>query len=321
ALALLVVLLVYEYRLRKPDQMVLFESHGTIGFRKMRWYPRHFSLALPGTTHLMELKFEANAKGSIPIIVKLTATVAASREAIGALIRVGGWNAMAVGKAAKELESVLLGQVKEHTEQYGLEELSSELLLKHLHAREDISRQKFGLDLISLSVQSIDPVDISIAEALHQRESARIMEQTEELNQRARVAAAQARLRADEQIARSEHQIEILRYELKNAEQQQESRLARQRVEDELLRNRMRLEFEREEMTILKENPQLLLLTPQAARLAEASQSMKNARTVVSLSPENADQGVRLAGLFQLFLEQILDGSRKTPDKKSKNAQ
>jgi hypothetical protein len=319
--ALVVLAFVYEYRLRKPDQLVLFESHGRIGFRKARWYPRHFSLALPGTTHLVELKMEATTKGSMPIIVKLAASVAASRETIGALVRVGGWNTSAVGKAAKELESVLLGQVKEHTETYGIEELSSELLLKHLREREDIIRQQFGLDLVSLSVQSIDPVDTSIAEALHQRESARIMEQTEELNQRARVAAAQARSRADEQIARSEHTVELLRYELKKAQQEQESLLAQQRVEDELRRNKMRLEFEREEMSILKENPQLLLLTPQVARLAEASQSMKNARTVVSLTPENADQGVRLAGLFQLFLDQVLNGSHKGPEKKSKTSQ
>ena len=64
----------------------------------------------------------------------------------------------------------------------------------------------------------------------------------------------------------------------------------------------MRLELDREELALLNENPQLLLLTPQAARLAEASQTLRNARTVVSLSPSEAEQGARLFDLFQRFL-------------------
>ncbi len=319
-LVIVLLLLAYEYRLRTPDELVLYESDGKIGFRTSRWYPRHFSLALTGTTHLMELKLEATAKGSMPVIIKLTVSVAASRDTISALVRVGGWNASAIEKAAKELESVLHGQVKEYTEKNGLEELTSEGLHHHLRERESTGKQQFGLDIVSLTVQSIDPVDADIAEALHQRESARIHEQTEELNQRARVTGAQARLRADEQIARTEHNLSILRFELKKTEQERESQLAQQRMEDELRRNRLRLEFDREEMTILKENPQLLLLTPQAARLAEASQSMKNARTVVSLAPGDAEQGLKLAGLFQVFLEQMMNGSNKLPEKKSKNS-
>ena len=318
-LVIILAILVYEYRLRTPDQFILFESNGKIGFRTARWYPRHFSLALTGTTHLMELTLEATAKGSIQVIVKLAVSVSASRDTIAALIRVGGWSANAAEKAAKELEGVLLGQVKEYTEKLGLEELTSEKLHDHLREREGITKQQFGLDIVSLSVQSIDPVDASIAEALRQRESARIMEQTEDLNQRARVVGAQARLRADEQIARTEHELELLRFELKQSEQERESRLAQKQLEDELKRNRMRLDFDREEMSILKENPQLLLLTPQVARLAEASQSMKNARTVVSLASGEAEQGVNLSGLLHLFLEQLMNGSHRLPEKKSKN--
>ena len=79
----------------------------------------------------------------------------------------------------------------------------------------------------------------------------------------------------------------------------------------------MKLDFDREEMKLLKENPQLLLLTPQAARLAEASQTLKNARTVVSLAPGDAEAGAKLLGLFQLFLENVLNGSPKTGEKKT----
>jgi hypothetical protein len=64
---LLIVLAAYEYRLRKPDQLVLYETDGTIRLRGRVFYPRHFSLALPGTTHQMELKIDGVARGSVQI--------------------------------------------------------------------------------------------------------------------------------------------------------------------------------------------------------------------------------------------------------------
>ncbi len=309
-------LIAYEYRLRRPDQLILFESAGIIGFRKSRWYPRHFSLAIPGTTHLLETRVEASAKGNLPLVIRIAVSVAAARESIAALIRTGGWNHGAVGKASKELETLLSAQVKEITERSTLEDLSSEGLRDQLMQRAATSRQNFGLEIIALTVQAIDPVDASIAEALRQRESARILEQTESLNQKARVVASEARLRADEQIATVAHALELRKLDLKKEEQEREGQLAQQRVEDELKRSRMKLEFDREEMGLLKDNPHLLLLTPQAARLAEASQALKNARTVVSLAPGDAESGARLLGLFQLFLENILNGSQKAEEKK-----
>jgi hypothetical protein len=317
---IVLALFVYEYRLRRPDQLILFESAGVIGFRKARWYPRHFSLAIPGTTHLMEIKAEASAKGSMPVIVKMAVSVAAARETIAALVRAGGWNSGAVAKASKELETLLYAQTKEFTELSGLEDLSTEALRDHLMQRAATSRQHFGLEIIALTVQAIDPVDASIAEALRQRESARILEQTESLNQQARVVEAEARLRADEQIAAFAHTLELRKLDLKKAEQEQEALLAQKRVEDELKRSRMKLDFDREEMNLLKDNPQLLLLTPQAARLAEASQTLKNARTVVSLAPGDAESGTNLLGLFQLFLENVMHASPKPGEKKTRNS-
>jgi hypothetical protein len=314
-LAVLVVLVAFEYRLRKPDQLILFEKNQAVRFRTSRWYPRHFSLAIPGTTYATELNYEATAKGGIPIVVKISLILAASRDGIGALIRVGGWNAKAVEKAAKEYSTVLHGQVKEWTEKHGLEHISSESLGTQLAAGGEFAQKNFGLEIVSLTVQSIDPVDTTIAEALRERESARILEETESQRQRARVAEAEARIQAEDQIAHLEHALSIKKAGLRRAQQEAEADLARRRTEDELTRSRMRLAFDREEIGILKDNPQLLLLSPQAARLAEASQSLRNARTVVSLSPSDAEQGGKLAGLFQLFLDNYLNGTR-SPDKK-----
>ena len=92
---------------------------------------------------------------------------------------------------------------------------------------------------------------------------------------------------------------------------EKESALADSRVEDELKRSRMRLEFDKQELDLLKQSPELLMLTPQAARLAEASQGLKNARTVVSLSPGDLSQGTELLGIFRSFLHNALGGHKK----------
>jgi SPFH domain / Band 7 family len=308
---LLIAVIGYEYRLRKPDQLVLCEADGTIRMRKGAFYPRHFSLALPGTTHPIELKIDGVARGSVQIRTTLVVTVAPSRENLAPLVRVGGWRRDAVVKAAREFETVIQGIVKEFTERYLIEELSSGKLGEHLAAGVNLRAPQFGLELVSLTVQAVDPADPEIAEAMRRRESARILEQTELLNQNARVAAARAKLQADEQIAISEHDLELKRFDLRKAEIEQEAILAGKRTEDELKRSRMRLAFESEELALLKSSPELLLLSPQAARLAEASQTLKNARTIVSLRPADADRASSLSGLFQHFLELVMEGDKK----------
>jgi len=308
---LLVAIAVYEYRLRKPDQLVLCEADGAVRLRRRRFYPRHFSLALPGTTHPLELKIDGVARGSIQIRTALVLTVAPAREHLASLVRVGGWRRDALIKAARELETVVQGTVKEFTERHLLEELASEKLSAHLSAGVNESAPRFGLELVSLTVHSVDPLDPEIAEAMRRRESARILEQTELLNQQARVAAARARIDADEQIALSEHELELKKYGLREAEVEKEALLAQKRTEDELKRSRMRLAYEQEEMALLKNSPELLLLSPQAARLAEASQNLKNARTIVSLWSSDAERESRLSNLFQRFLELVLEGDTR----------
>jgi hypothetical protein len=311
---IIVALAAYEYRLRKPDQLVLYESDGSVRLRARRLYPRHFSLALPGTTHPIELKIDGVARGGIQIRTMLVTTVAPSREHLAGLARVGGWQRDAVAKASKELETVIQGTARQFLERHLLEDLSSEALSQHLSASVKACARDFGLELVSLTVQSIDPADPAIAEAMRQRESARILEQSELLSQKARVSAARAKLEADEQIALAEHELQLKSLDLKKAELEKEALLAERRAADELKRSRMRLAYEKEEMSLLKSNPELLLLSPQAARLAEASQNLKNARTIVSLWPSNAERESGLSGLFQRFLEVVLDADKKQPE-------
>lgn len=299
---ILVLAIVFEYRFRKPDYIILYEHKAGLTMRKGRLYPRHFSLPIRRTTHSLQLTVDATAKGSLDIRVKLGVTVAASLDNLGALVRVGGWNADAVDRAAKDFEALLQGYVKAYTEQHGIENLSSEKIHEYLSQKIPASKSSLGLEVISLTILSFEPVNLQISEALRQQEHAHILEQTESLNQKARIAAAKAKLKADEEIALLENELELKKYDMKKDQLERESVLADIRVNDELKRNRKKLEFDKEELDMLRSNPELLMLTPQAARLAEASQGLKNARTIVSLSPQDISQGSELLGMFQKLL-------------------
>jgi len=301
----------FEYRIRRPDSLVLYESQGQIGLRQGPFYPRHFSLVLKRTTHPIQFTVEATARGNLGVRVKISGSVGPSPDHISALIRVGGWEQTAVTRAAAEAQIFLDGLVKEYTERSEIHTLSSTALLEYLNQRSDQLTERFGLEVITLAVQSLDPIDPEIADALRRQEQARLMAETERLHHQARIEAARAKYEADEEITRMEHELELKKAELESERFEKEAALARQRLEEELARNRQRLAFEREELEMLRSSPELLLLTPQAARLAEASQGLKNARTVISLSPQDLAQGTELLGLFQNMMQRALE-SRKS---------
>jgi hypothetical protein len=315
AAVLVVLAVLYEYRFRKSDFFILYEDKSGLALRKGRLYPRHFSLPIRRTTHSLQLTVDASAKGNLEIRVKLGVTVAASADNLGALIRVGGWNADAVARAAKDLEALLHSYVKGYTEQYGIENLSLEKIHDHLTSKIPATKSALGLEVISLSILSFEPVNTQISEALRQQEHARILEQTESLNQQARVAAAKAKLKADEEIALLENELELKKYNLKKSQLEREATLADLRVDGELKQSRKKLEFDKEELDVLKSSPELLMLTPQAARLAEASQGLKNARTIVSLSPQDLSQGSDLLGTLQRILLNAIESYRAEPKK------
>jgi hypothetical protein len=52
------------------------------------------------------------------------------------------------------------------------------------------------------------------------------------------------------------------------------------------------------------------MLTPQAARLAEASQNLRNARTVISLTPQEGRSGSELLNLFHELLQKALEAKK-----------
>lgn len=300
-----------EYRIHQPDVLVLYESKGRIGVRKGLVYPRHFSLTLKRTTYPIQFTIEATAAGNLGVRAKLVGSVAPSLEHIQSLIRIGGWNSEVVARAADEAQVLLQGLVKEYTERSEIHALSSTGILNYLNERSDLFKDKFGVELISIAIQLLEPTDPEIADALRQQEQARLLEQTEHLNHQARVAAAKAKYQADEEIAEMEHTLELKKAELQKILLEVESVVTHQSLEDELARNRMRLAFEREELEVLKSSPELLMLTPQAARLAEASQSLKNAHTVISLTPQELIHGSEFLSLFQSLVQKALEAKKE----------
>ncbi len=317
---LILAVVLYEYRLRKPDQIVLYESRGMVRRRSARFYPRHFSLTIPGTVYSRMQEIEVDAKGKIKVLVKLAVTVAASQKHLSELIKSGGWKKDAVVQAAKELDGLMNTLVREFTEQYNVEELAVEKLSHYLKKQINESGSKFGLDILAVNIQSISPVDEKIAETIQQLEAARILEQTETANQKARVAAAKAKKDADEQIAQFDHSLELEKYKLKKIQQEKEAQLVRVRAEDELKIKEMQLEMEKREMELLIKNPELLMLTPQVAQLAEASQNLRNARTVVSLSSDDLARGSQFIEIFKTFLQNVNRTIEKKDNlKKTKN--
>ncbi len=308
AVLLLAVLLLvfFEFRVRQPDVLALYESNGKIGLREGLFYPRHFSLLLKRAPHPIQLNIEAVAAGNLGVVVKLVGSVSPMLDNLGALVRIGGWNSDAVARAAEQASIRLEGLVKEYAQQAEIQSLSSKGLSEYLEAQSAGFKERFGVEVISLAVVSLDPADSEIVEALRQQEEARLLEQTEKLNNQARIAAARSKYQADEEIATMEHELELKKLALKKERLAQEDAIAQKRLEDELARSRMRLAFEKEELDILKDNPELLILTPQAARLAEASQGLKNARTVISLSPQDF-AGTELGELFQKMLQKAVE--------------
>jgi hypothetical protein len=208
------------------------------------------------------------------------------------------------------MEAHFQGFVKSYTEQYEIETLSLEKIREHLIEKAPASKTSLGLEVISLTILSFEPVNQQISEALRQQEHARILEQTESLNQRARVVAAKAKLKADEEIALLENDLELKKHNLKKGQLERESALADIRVDGDLKQSRKKLEFDKAELDVLRSSPELLMLTPQAARLAEASQGLKNARTIVSLSPQDMSQGSELLGTLQKILLSAIESYR-----------
>jgi len=168
-------------------------------------------------------------------------------------------------------------------------EVTREKLGEALRTRLRDLSPNLGVTIASVVVSAAEAADKKIADAIRQKEEARIQEETERANQQRRIATEKLRLKADDTIARLKHEMEMARLRLRETEELAAAQLDQKILEKEAEKKRLNLEIEREEVALLAQNPELLMLAPQLSRLVEASQQLKNARTVVTLSPEITD--------------------------------
>lgn len=315
---ILILMAIYEFRFRQPDQIIIGEKNGQVIRRNTRLYARHFSLPIPAFNHSKQIEIETEAKGKLSLKVKISISFAASTKHLIELVNSGGWNRELISLAGKELIVLVESLLKDLCEKSELEKLKADALSKSLENEIGKRSTQFGLRLISLKVHSVEPMDSTITEALRQRESARILEETQKETLKAKIATAQAETQAEEKIAVLKHQLELKKTALKQKAFEQETILDKKQAQEEIKHRQMQLDFERKEMELLKDNPELLILSPQMTRLAEASQNLKNARTVVNLSSNEVDQGSQILGMLQTFLQNMLQKS--APSEKSNNS-
>lgn len=312
AAVLVIALIFFEFNIRKPGQIVVHEVKGEVRIRKNNFYPKHFSMPISVTTHSVFSNFESEAKGKIPLLVKISSTITPSSDNIAQLIKVGGWEKDLLLVAAKEFETIIQGLVKNFTSRYEVEMISSENLQNHIKESYKIISNNLGIEILSLTIQSLEPIDKKISDAIKQKEEARILEETEKLNQNSRTQAARIKFSADEEIMKLEHEMALKKIGLREVEFEKETKIDNKRLEEELKRNKMRLETEKDEVALLKNNPELLLLSPQVARLAESSQNLRNAKTIISFG--DIDKGSELVEIFKNFIQNIAGSAQKLKD-------
>ena len=281
ALAILLAIL-FEYRLRRPDEWALTEKGNAILRRSGRFYPRHFTLAFRATHHSMSQEMSADVRGFITVKIRYTLTVAPDAGNIAPLIRAGGWQKELVQNAARELLIESQTIIRSACESQALEALQSGTVREALLAQKDHFRKAYGLELVSINIPVIEPADKSIGENLREREAARIERETEQVRQETRIAKEELRLQADRRIAAENQKLELLRQQLQQEREKSENELSALRVESEAARRQILLATEKAELELAAAHPETLLTHPQLARLIEAGQSLKNAQTVVT---------------------------------------
>ena len=281
-----VIIWIGLFKRKHPDQLVLIERKGEVFLWKKAFYPKPFCLSLPSTVRSISTEVKTQAKGKLDAAIKLVITFYADPGQITNMIRIGGWTVNALSRIEKELAGTAQGIVGEIVEPLDITEMTREVIAKNMKNRLDAIGPNLGIKITAVTVTSAEAVDRKLAEAIKQREEARIQEDTERAVQASRIAQAEMKSNAERKIAESEHQIALKKYELRKIEEEKAAVLAKAAVEQQTERRRLELAVEKDEVEMLTKNPSMLLLAPQLTRLTEASQQLKNAETVITLSSD-----------------------------------
>ena len=297
-----IILLALIVKVRRPDQLLLVEKHGKVQPYLKRWYFSKSVLALPATVKTLSTEVKTQARGKIDVVIKLFVSFFPNAEQAENLVRVGGWSSEAVERVAHELSGTVQGLVGELVEPLDITQVTRDKLSHMLRQKIQELAPNFGIAVTSVVVSEAEAADKKIADAIRKQEEARIQEETEKANQQSRIATEKLRLTADDEIARMKHKMEMEQLKLREIEELKSAELEQKLLEMETEKKRLSLKVEQEEADLLSKHPELMMLTPQLTRLVEASQQLKSARTVISLSPEIQDG---LPKILQALLETL----------------
>jgi len=297
-----IILLAFIAKARRPDQLLLVEKHGKVQPYLKRWYFSKSVLALPATVKTLSTEVKTQARGKIDVVIKLSVSFFPNAERAENLVRVGGWSPEAIERVAREISGTVQGLVGELVEPLDITQVTRDKLSHMLRQKLQDLAPNFGITVTSVVVSEAEAADKKIADAIRKQEEARIQEETEKANQQSRIAREKLRLMADDEIARMKHEMEMEQLKLREIEELKSAELEQKLLEKETEKKRLSLKLEQEEADILSKHPELMMLTPQLTRLVEASQQLKSARTVISLSPE-IQEG--LPKILQALLETL----------------
>lgn len=279
-----IVLLYVLYERKRPDQLILIEKNGKVTIWTRAFYPKYRCLSLPYTTRSLAAEVKTQARGKIDMIIKLNVTFYPDVEHIENLIHIGGWSTAALVRIEKELAGMIQGIVGEVIEPLDITEITREFIAKTIKTRLNSNAINIGVIITGVTVLSAEASDPEIAEAIKKTEVARIQEEAEKTVQASRITQAEMKARADQAILNAEHDTSMKKLALRKIEEAESAILAKAAMEQQVERRRIELKLEQAEVELLVKNPSLLLLSPQLTRLTEASQQLKNAETVVTLS-------------------------------------
>lgn len=280
------VVLYFLFDRKRPDQLILIEKRGKVTIWTRAFYPKYLCLSLPYTTRSVTTEVKTQARGKIDAIIKLTASFYPDADHIENLIHIGGWSSDALGRIERELAGTVQSTVGEIIEPLNIAEMTREYIAKTIKTRLNAIAPNIGVIITGITVLSAEASDSKIAEAIQKTEIAHIQEEAEKTVQASRMAQADLKARADQAILDSEHDTAMKKLALRKIEEAAAAVLAKAALEQQVERRSIELKIEKAEVELLANNPALLLLSPQLTRLTEASQQLKNAETVVTLSSD-----------------------------------
>lgn len=303
-LAIITVIIAIEIRVRKPFEILIVEKKGKILASRTFFYIKSRTLPLKLSEFAFEFNLQAYARNKIPIRAHFAGALEVDEKNIENLIKAGGWNKNAIVAAAEKLLNVAKSNALCQIENTPVNNLRSDILASYL--RDKVYTEFFGLKWVYVACLDYEIEDEKINEILRKEEISTLSEKSEEAVEKSKLSIEKIKHQIEQEIIKIKEDALVKKQELKKLETSLDQELKKAQAEFEARVQKLKLEIEKEELQLLKQNPELLLLSPQAARLLEASQSLKNARTVVNLSQGEIAKGVDVSGALNELIYSIL---------------